>query len=196
MANSVRVSSSLSSRYAGAFLDLAEEQGALTAVVKDVSFLLGALAESADFSAFVASPAYTPKQQTGVLQALIQKGAFHKLTQNFLGVLVQNRRLAALTSILEAFMQEKDRRQGIVTANVTAAQDLSAAEIESLQKALSKGLGQEVHVKASVEKDILGGLIVTVGSTMVDDSVRRKLERLRQAMSDNANQNADFKKQA
>ncbi len=196
MTKSVRASSAVSSRYAGALLDLAHEKGAVEAVIRDMQALREIIAQSPEFGAFIASPAFSPKKQTAVLDSLSAKADLSPLTRNFLGVLIANRRLNALPPILEAFAAEKDRRSGIVTAHVTAAQDLSAAEIDSLQKALSKGMGQTVQVKASVEKDILGGLIVTVGSTMVDDSVRRKLERLRLAMSGNANQNTEIKKQA
>lgn len=114
--------------------------------------------------------------------ALGEKAGFQDITRKFIGVLVQNRRLYALEGILSAFRADLARRRGEVSVSVEVAQDLSEKQKKELQSALSKAVGAEVSVRVVVEPDILGGMIVTVGSRMIDDSVRRKLERLKAAV--------------
>jgi F-type H+-transporting ATPase subunit delta len=173
-------------RYAAALLDMAAEAGSVQQVEKDFSELQAMLKSSDDLRALVSSPLAGRGQQNGVLAALAEKAKFHKLTANFLGVLAQNRRLAALDGVIQAFRAEMTRRSGGIEAKVQSAVALSPAQTKALQEQLSKAMGANVTMDVTVNRDLLGGMIVTVGSRMIDDSVKRKLEKLQRAMSEKA----------
>lgn len=189
MASSTRVSSVLASRYAAALIDLAEAAGKTASVERDLKALSAMIDESPDLALLLNSPVFSRKSQTDALNQLAVRAGFDRLTQNFLGVLVHNRRLNAVGAIIEAFRQQLSSRRGEVTVKVETAQDLSPAQIKALQDALSKGMGKNVSIRADVVPDLMGGMVVTVGSKMIDDSVRRKLEKLKLAMGKQANQN-------
>lgn len=162
-------------------------------VEKDLDELSAMVKDSADLAALIASPALGMKQQEAAMIALADKSKFQNMTKSFLGVLVRNRRLNALVAVIDALKSELSVRRGEVVAEVQTAQTLSAAQAKALQEALSKSIGRSVQLNARVEPSILGGMIVTVGSQMIDDSVARKLERLKGAMSTQANQNINSK---
>lgn len=183
----------LTSRYAGALIDLAQETGKLDAVAKDLDSLSAMITNSPELSYLVTSAGMSQKSQIAGLTGIAEKAGFSPLTKNFLNVLIQNRRLSALPGIIASFQEETARRRGEVTVQVETAQDLTPAQLKSLQDALAKGMGRDVSIRAKVEPSILGGMIVTVGSRMIDDSVRRKLERLKAAMGRQANQNPSTK---
>ena len=189
MTSAVKASSAVASRYAVALMDLAEESKALDAVEKDLSELSSMIESSDDLSLMIRSPLAGSAAQEKALLALADKAKFHKLTQNFLGVLAQNGRVNALEAIMEAFKIEASKRRGEVAVNVQVAQDLSAAQKKELEAAIAKTVGSDVMLDVQVEPSILGGMIVTVGSQMIDDSVVRKLERLQAAMSKQSNEN-------
>lgn len=188
LAGMTKISSILSNRYAQALLDLAEKSKAAEKVAKDLMSLEASLENSSEFQTFVASPLIKEEQQMAVMADIAKKGKFQKLTTNFLGVVVNNGRLAALPAIMQAYHEEMSRRSGEVVAEVTTADDLSAAQQKSLQKKLSEEVGQDVKLALKVDKSILGGVIVKLGSKMVDDSIARKLERLEHRMSSAANE--------
>lgn len=190
---SLKQPSPLALRYAGAFIDLAVEAKILDKAEKDLGALDSMLASSEDLQAMVKSASLSAKEQYGALVALASKAKFQTMTTNFLGVVVHNRRLEYLPEILEAFRYELARRSGIVHVRVQVAQDLTLPQTKALEGALKEGLKQDVHIEVAVKPDILGGMIVTVGSHMIDDSVRRKLEKLQIAMGGPSNQNFDIK---
>lgn len=199
---SVERASLLAKRYAGSFLDLMEGAKALSAAEKDMASLKNMLDNSADLRALVGSRAIGVSDQLAGIQAIATKAKFHKITQNFLSVLVQNRRLMSLPDIIVAFGQGLTLRKGDVSVSVTAAQDLSAKQMKDLQAQLEGALGRKAQIELLVDPEIMGGLIITIGSYMVDHSVRGKLERLQISMAGSANQNApllhtiDIKKEA
>jgi len=148
---------------------------------------------SADLAQTIRNPMNNQATLHNAMHALASKAKFQDITKNFLGVLVQNGRLGDVEGIIQAFNQALSKRRGAVTVDVQVAQDLSAKQKKELQAALSKAMGAEVSVNARVEPGILGGMIVTVGSHMIDDSVRRKLERLKVSMGMQANENINLK---
>lgn len=180
-------------RYASAFLDMAAEQGVVQQVEKDMAELAVMLKDSADLQALIANPLIGRAQQSAAIEALAQQAQFNGLTLRFLGVLAQNRRLAALSSLLKAFDNELRRRRGEIQARVQTAYPLSPAQSKTLQEQLTQAMGAQVTLDVSVNKDLLGGMSVTVGSRMIDDSVRSKLERLQRAMTSGSNQNQHIK---
>lgn len=191
MSSSNQASSAVGQRYANALIELADEGKKLDKVEKDIQDLAAMIAGSEDLQNTIRSPLYADEALGKAMDALATKAKFQDITKNFLGVLVANRRLAALASVIAAFNTALDTRRGAITVNVDVAQDMSAKQLKDLQTSLSKAIGKDVAVKANVKPDILGGMVVTVGSTMIDDSVRRKLERLKVSMGSKAGAGAN-----
>ncbi len=173
----------IATRYATALLDMAAEGKAGEPVERDMRALAAMLQGSVELQALVRNPLIDRNRQKNVVAALSQAAQFHQLTQNFLGVLAQNRRLAALPYVIKAFRTEAAKRRGEVEARVQTAYALSPAQTEQLRKELTQALGSQVALNVEVQKDLLGGMIVTVGSLMIDDSLKRKLERLKRTLS-------------
>lgn len=189
MTSAAKPSSAVAGRYARALIDLATEGQALERVESDLAALQSMINNSPELALLIRSPLVNRMKCKAGLMEIAARAKFHALTSNFLGVLCENRRLPALEAIIAAFGAELSRRRGEIAVNVQTAQDMSPAQLKSLEQAIAKGLEKDVSVRASVKPSILGGMIVTVGSQMIDDSVARKLERLKAAMSRQSNQN-------
>lgn len=173
----------IATRYATALLDMAAEAQSMEMVTRDMHELAAMLEGSADLRATVRNPLIDRNRQKNVVAVLSQTAQFNKLTQNFLGVLAQNRRLSALPAVIKAFRTEAAKRRGEVEARVQTAFALSPAQTEQLRKELTQALGSHVALNVEVQKDLLGGMVVTVGSLMIDDSLKRKLERLKRTLA-------------
>lgn len=186
-------SSVIFSRYANALIELAEEKKVLKDVEKDLGELSAMIDGSEDLKFLIESPLNDPKTQMDAIVAIASKAKFAEITQSFLGVVAQNGRLELLPGIIKAVNTAMDKRRGAITVDVQVAQDMSAKQQKALEDALSKAIGKDVAINARVEPSILGGIIVTVGSHMIDDSVRRKLERLKVSMGSSANENISLK---
>lgn len=182
MASNSRSSGTAALRYASALVDLAMESGAIPQIEKDVADLQLMIAGSADLQAAMRSPLVKAGAQQAAMAALAEKARFHGLTRNFLLVLAQNRRLKDIESILKAVQANFSARRGEIRADVESATDLSAPQRKSLEENLSRTIGQPVSVTVKVNRELLGGMTVTLGSLMIDDSVKTKLERLSRAM--------------
>lgn len=189
MSSSRIVTSEVAKRYANALVELAESQKILDKVEQDLNALHAMMTNSVDLRYTIRSPLIDKSALAHTMDAISEKSGFQLITKNFMGVLVKNRRLGALAEIIEAFAQALAARRGELSVDIQVAQDLTAAQKKELQAALSKAMGTDVTVRATVEPSILGGMIVTVGSRMIDDSVRRKLEKLGIAIGVGANQN-------
>lgn len=174
-------------RYATALLDLAEEKGQLDSLYPDVNALVQMIADSDDFNAFLANPLLLRATQVRAVLAVADKCGFQPLMKNFLGLVAQNRRLSDLPDIARALQSDMAVRQGEVTADVISARELSAAQNDKIRDTLSKSLGATVKLNAIVDPDIMGGLIVKVGSKLIDNSVRTRLDRLHRAMKSHNN---------
>lgn len=186
-------SSLIYSRYANALIELAEEKKVLKNIEKDLGELSAMIDDSDDLTFLIESPLNDTKAQANGIIAIAQKAKFHDITQSFLGVVAQNGRIGMLRGIIKAVNSNLDQRRGAVTVDVQVAQDMSAKQKKALEDSLSKAIGKDVAINARVEPSILGGIIVTVGSHMIDDSVRRKLERLKVSMGAGANENISLK---
>lgn len=175
-------SKGLAARYALALYELADDQKALDDVAGDLQSLRQLLAESEEFVRLIRSPVLSRADQTRGVAAICEKSGANALTAKFLGVLASNRRLFALPGIITAYLEELARRRGEVAADVTSAVELSKDEVEAVTDALRKVVGQKVSVNLVVDPSLIGGLIVRVGSRMIDSSLRTKLQRLQFAM--------------
>jgi F-type H+-transporting ATPase subunit delta len=172
----------IADRYSAALFALAEEKAAFEAVESDLKALKSMLAESADLTRLVGSPVISRRDQGAAIVALAEKAGWQILTRNFLGLLAKNRRLFAVSGIIDAFLARLAAQRGEVTAQVTTAKALTAAQKKSLSAALKKSVGKDVALDVTVDPSLLGGLIAKVGSKMVDASLKTKLQQLTLAL--------------
>jgi F-type H+-transporting ATPase subunit delta len=174
--------SGLAERYAAALFDLADEQKALDEVAGDLKRLRDMLRESADLRRLVRSPVLSREDQGKAIGALAEAAGLGRLTQNFLGLTAKNRRLFAVPEMIEAYLAKLAERRGEVTAEIVAAQPLDERQRSRLDEQLRAAVGAKVAVDVRVDPSLLGGMIVKVGSRMVDASLKSKLHRLQIAM--------------
>ncbi len=174
--------SGVAGRYALALLELAEEKAALDPVAEDLRGLRSMITESEDLRRLLRSPVFGRAQQEGAMTAIMEKAGAGDLTKKFVLVVARNRRLFALKGMIDAYLVELARRRGEVTARVTSARPLSDGQSKALTDALRRAVGSKVTVETAVDADLLGGLVVRVGSRMVDASLKTKLMKLQQAM--------------
>lgn len=172
---------------------MAAEAKSVEKVEQDLRDLGAMIAESKDLRDIIENPLLDRTQQQRAILAVAEAAKFQPLTSNFLGVLATNRRLGALPAVLTAFHRELMRRRGAVAAKVETAVALTPAQTQALQKELSQAMGSNVTLDVSVNKDLLGGMVVTVGSRMIDNSVKRKLEMLQRAMNAPSNEQSPQK---
>lgn len=182
MENSGGIKASLQGRYASALFDLASENGTVSAVETDLEKVGQAIKESADFAALIRNPQISREAAGKALEAIAGVLGLSDLTKNFLGVLAANRRLAALPEIIRAFAAIAAAQRGEATAEVTSAHALTDDQVEQLRQKLEVREGRKVKVRTSVDPDLLGGLVVTIGSKRIDSSIRTRLNSLAQAM--------------
>jgi F-type H+-transporting ATPase subunit delta len=174
--------SGLAGRYAVALFELAREQDELDVVAGDLHRLREMLAESADLERLIRSPVVSREEQARALTALGERAGFAPLTRQFLGLLAHKRRLFALPDVIEAYDSMLAKHRGEVGADVVSAAPLSAEQLESVQRQLAAAMGQTVKLSTAVDPSLLGGLVVRVGSRMIDASIRTKLRQLELAL--------------
>ena len=182
MASEASGTTGLGARYATALYALADEQKALDAVADDLRALRHLIDESADLRRLIRSPVLTRVEQGKAIAALSERAGFQPLVRNILGLLARNRRLFVLPEVISAYLNELAARRGEVTAHVTSAQALSEAQRAALDERLRRAVGGRVAIELRVDPSLLGGLIVKLGSRMVDASLSSKLHRLQLAM--------------
>ena len=182
MAAKAKGVSGLAERYAVALFDLADERKALDAVAGDLRSLRGLLRDSADLSRLIRSPVLSRDASGRAIGAVAQAAGLSLITRNFLGLLAQNRRLMALPEIIERFLTRLAERRGEVTAQVLAAQPLSAEQRAAVDEQLRKAVGRKVAIDVEVDPSLLGGLVIRLGSRMIDASLKSKLYRLQLQM--------------
>ena len=170
-------------RYASALFELADGSKSLDQVAQDLATFRKMVAESTDLARLIASPVIPRALQSKALLAVLDAAGISGLTRNFVGTVAANGRARDLPTMAAAFLAELASRRGETTATVTSAVPLSPAQLQQLSDSLRSVLGSnKVSIDARVEPDILGGLVVKVGSRLFDSSVRSKLQRLQLAM--------------
>ncbi len=171
--------SSMPGRYAGALFELAAGQKHVAEVEGDLATFQSLLEESEELRRLVASPVFSYEEKGGALKVICEKTGISQLTANFLQVVARNRRLFAISQMIKDFKALAAHSRGEVTAEVTAAQALSDEQAAQLKKSLKASVGKDVMLDVKVDPSILGGLIVKIGSRMVDSSLRTKLMAIR-----------------
>ena len=182
MAQEATGPASLAGRYASALFDLADQAKALDAVAGDLTQIRAMIGESDDLRRLLASPVIGREAQGKALAALVQQAGIGDLVSKFVGTVARNGRARDLPSMITAFLAELARRRGESIAEVVSATPLSEAQMNALTDTLRRLVGNKVSVNARVDGDLLGGLVVKVGSRMFDSSIRTKLQRLQLAM--------------
>lgn len=171
-------------RYAEALFDLALDQRALETVETDLASLARTIGASAEFRAFLTSPVYSAEDKARTIAAIADRAGVSALTRNFLGVVAANRRLIALESIMAAFRKRLADHRGEVSAEAIAAAPLNDDQTKRLRGEIERVVGKAVNLSVRVDKDLLGGMVVKVGSTMIDSSLKTKLNRLKSVMKE------------
>ena len=169
-------------RYGAALFDLATESKKVDAVEADAKALLAAWDASADLRAAMTSPLHAGDQKAAALAAIAKKLKVNAITAKFLGLAAHNRRAGELGGMLQAFVNLVAKARGTVTAQVATAEPLAADQLQALTDALARAFKAPVQVETAVKPELLGGLVVKVGSRMFDDSVKSKLDALKIAM--------------
>ena len=177
-----RDATGLAGRYATALFELAETGKRLDAVADDLRSLRAMMAESADLRRAILSPGISRHDHIKALGALAQEAGMDDLTGRFLGLIASSRRLGALDGMIASYLALLAQHRGEITAEVTSATELSAKHTNEVAAALKAAMGQTVTVDARIDASLLGGLIVKVGSKMIDTSLRTKLLKLQLAM--------------
>ena len=174
--------SGVAERYATALYDLADETKSLDAVAEDLRRLKGMIDGSSDLRRFLRSPLIDRQTQTKGMQAVLEAAKTGDLVRRFVGVVGGNRRLFALPGMVDAFLRRLAQRRGETTVHVSSARPLSAEQSAALADALRSAVGQKINIESKVEPELIGGLVVRVGSRMVDTSIRTQLQKLRRAL--------------
>jgi F-type H+-transporting ATPase subunit delta len=175
----------LAGRYANAVFELAQEQGVVDAVGADFASLRVAMRASSDLTRLIKSPLFGHEDQARALKPVLEQMKVHPLTLKFLLTLTGKRRLFALGDVIAAYDRLVARLKGEVQAQVTSAHELTADQTAELKSVLKSKLGREPRLDMRVDPALLGGLVVKVGSRMIDSSIRTKLAGIRAAMRGN-----------
>ncbi|MBA3667649.1 MAG: F0F1 ATP synthase subunit delta [Sphingomonas sp.] len=182
METSGGIQASLAGRYALALFGLARDQQQIDAVTRSLDSLEVALAQSSDFRALVSSPLVGRVDAAKAIAALIPTLGVDPITANFLRVLAKNGRLGELKNVIRAVRTLASGHRGETSAEVTTAHPLDDAQVAELKAKLKARVGRDVAIDAKVDPNILGGIVVRLGSQMIDASIRTKLNTLAQAM--------------
>lgn len=182
MAQEASLTEGVAGRYAGALFDLAKEQGQVAQVEQDLAKFQALIDESADLRRMLRSPVIAADEQAKAVQALVAKVGIGGLAGNFLRLIARNRRLFAAPDMIKAFQALSARSRGEMPAEVFSASALTEAQLTELKAALKASVGKDVQLKAHVDPSLLGGLVVKIGSRMVDSSLRTKLAGLKSVL--------------
>jgi len=172
------MTASVAGRYASALFDLAKEQGSIAAIEGELAKFDGMLQDSADLRAMVRSPVLSSADQGKALAAILAKAGIGGISANFLGLIARNRRLFVVGDMIKNFRSLAAKARGEVTAEVTSAVALTEPQMAALRDTLKAQAGQNVVLATKVDPSLLGGLVVKIGSRMVDSSLKTKLAGL------------------
>ena len=176
--------SGVSGRYATALFELARDEKSIDAVKGDLDRFAAILADSPELRRLVRSPVFSADVQAKALAAVLDKAGISGIPANFLKVLTVNRRLFAVSEVVRAFRALVAKFKGEATADVTVAETLNDRNLDALKAALKSVTGKDVALNVNVDPSIIGGLVVKLGSRMVDSSLRTKLNSIKHAMKE------------
>ena len=172
----------ISDRYASALYDLAAEKKIVDLVLEDLTFLQKCIQENKDLKLLAKSPLITSSDKLNIFEKILSKRKADNITNIFLKVISRNKRFAKLSSIISQFMNINSLKRGDVLADVTSADELSHNQKNEIRDQLKQTLGEKLSLNFNVDRKIIGGLIVKVGSKMIDSSLATKINKLKIAM--------------
>ncbi|MCL4767061.1 MAG: F0F1 ATP synthase subunit delta [Hyphomicrobiaceae bacterium] len=184
MATDEPILASVAGRYASALFELAQEQRQLAQVEQSLAAFQQLLDGSADLMRLVRSPVFSSDEQTAAIAAVLERAGIGGLAANFLKLAARNRRLFAVPDMIRAFRAMCARARGEVEANVATAFPLRGDQMQALREALKASVGKDVLMNVKVDPALLGGLVVKIGSRMIDSSLRTKLNSLKILMKE------------
>ncbi|WP_028094573.1 F0F1 ATP synthase subunit delta [Pseudodonghicola xiamenensis] len=184
MSEPASISAGIAARYATAIFEIAKENNDLGGLESSLNDLAAALGESSDLRDLIFSPLYSRADQSAAITAVASKMNLAPLVANALGLMAQKRRLFVLPQLIDALRDLIADDRGEVAAEVVSAKALTKAQTEKLAKTLTARVGKTVNVNATVDESLIGGLVVKVGSKMIDTSIRSKLASLQNAMKE------------
>ena len=184
MSEPASISTSIAGRYATAVFEIAKDAKAVKAIEDDITALQTALSDSDDFRALINSPIYTREEQAAAIGAVAAKMGLSDTMANTLALMAQKRRLFVVPQLVATLREIIAEDKGEVTADVVSAKALTKAQADKLAKTLKASTGKDVTLNATVDESLIGGLVVKVGSRMIDTSVRSKLNSLQNAMKE------------
>lgn len=178
------ISAGIAARYATAIFEIAQENKNLDSLETSVNDLATALSESADLRSLIHSPLVSRSDQEGAITAIAKKMDLNEVLAKSLSLMAQKRRLFVVPQLITALREQIAQERGEVTAEVTSAKALTKAQSEKLASTLKERVGKTVTINSTVDESLIGGLIVKVGSKMIDTSIRSKLNSLQNAMKE------------
>jgi len=178
------ISSGVAARYATALFELAKDANTLPSVEKDLDTIGNALSQNHSLRDLFQSPVYSRDEVVGAISALAKKMELSLMVSSTLGLMAQKRRLPMVPALIEAVRAKIADEKGEITAEVTSAQNLTAAQEKELAATLKKSVGKDVKIKTTVDENLIGGLIIKVGSKMIDSSIKSKLSNLQNVMKE------------
>ena len=184
MSETASISTGIAQRYATAVYDIAKEGKNVKALEGDIASLSDALDSSADFRALIMSPVYSRDQQGNAIAAIAKKMKLSPTMVNTLALMATKRRLFVLPQLVRSLRDTIAEDKGEVTADVTSAKALTKAQADKLAKSLTASSGKTVTLNQTVDESLIGGLVVKVGSKMIDTSIRSKLNSLQNVMKE------------
>ena len=184
MSEPASISEGIADRYATAIFEIAQESSDLDGLEASVNDLATALSDSADLRDVISSPILARSEQKAAITAVAQKMGLTPMLQNVLGLMAEKRRLFVLPQMIKALRAKIAEHRGEVTAEVVSAKALTEAQTDKLAKTLAAKFGKDITIQASVDESLIGGLVVKVGSKMIDTSIAAKLNSLQNAMKE------------
>lgn len=183
MATDEPIMASVAGRYASALFDLAKDEKKIAEVEKDLATFQALYGESEDLARLVRSPVIASDDQGRALDAVLSKAGVSALTSNFFKLIAKNRRLFAADDMARAFKALAARDRGEVSAEVSSAHPLSDEQTADLKATLKASVGKDVTLSTKVDPSLLGGLVVKIGSRMIDSSLKTRLANMKAAMA-------------
>ena len=178
------ISAGIAQRYAVAIFEIAKENNGLSGLETSLNALSDALGDSADLRTLIASPLISRAEQEAAILAVADKMGLEEVLRKALGLMAQKRRLFVVPALIKALRGLLADERGEITAEVVSAKALTKAQSEKLAQTLTARMGKSVNINATVDESLIGGLVVKVGSKMIDTSIRSKLDSLQNAMKE------------
>ncbi|MEN9061465.1 MULTISPECIES: F0F1 ATP synthase subunit delta [Ponticoccus] len=184
VSESASISSGIAERYATAVFEIVKENNELAALESNLDDLSAAIADSPELRDLLANPAYSRAEQQAAITAVAEKMGLTTVLRNTLGLMASKRRLFVVPHMVTRLRAMIADAKGEVTAEVTSATELSAAQRQQLADTIKSKFGKDVKINTTVDESLIGGLVVKVGSKMIDTSIRSKLNSLQNAMKE------------